>query len=78
MLGRPNTRSASPRSRNLALPASPSGAVCAALGKRHPNQDVVLQLTERNYRQLLAERDDFTPHGVEVTDLTSLPAGSDD
>lgn len=53
------------------------GAVCAALGKRHPNQDVVLQLTQRNYRQLLAERDDFTRHGVEVTDLTSLPAGSD-
>lgn len=54
------------------------GAVCAALGKRHPNQDVVLQLTERNYRQLLAERADFRRHGVEVTDLTSLPAGSDD
>ena len=54
------------------------GAVCAALGKRHPNQDVTLQLTERNYRQLLAERDEFGRHGVEVTDLTSLPAGSDD
>ena len=47
--------------------------VCAALGKRHANQDVVLQLTRSNYRRLLDKRDDFAALGVVVTELTSLP-----
>jgi hypothetical protein len=41
-------------------------AVCAALGKRHPNQGQGLQLTRRNYLQLRAERDRFGLLGVQV------------
>lgn len=52
--------------------------VCAALGKRHPNQDVTLQLTRTNYRQLLDKRDDFAALGVVITDLTSLLGAADD
>lgn len=52
--------------------------VCAALGKRHPNQDVVLQLTQRNYRQLLADHKEFARLDVVVTDLTSLRRAADD
>ena len=52
--------------------------VCAALGERHPNQDVVLQLTQRNYRQLLADHREFARLGVVVTDLTSLGGAADD
>lgn len=52
------------------------GDVCAALGKRHPNQDVVLQLTRRNYQQLLDMRQDFVRLGVVVIDLNSLAGGS--
>lgn len=39
------------------------------LGKRHPRQDVTLQLTRVNYRQLLAERDRFSTVGVRVFDV---------
>ena len=42
------------------------GAVCARLGKRHPDQYLVLALTQRNYRQLLAEADAFAAVGVTV------------
>ncbi len=46
--------------------------VCAALGKRHPNQDVAPQLTRRNYRQLLGDQM-FEALGVVVIDLASMP-----
>jgi hypothetical protein len=43
--------------------------VCRALGKRHPDQDRTLQLTRRNYLQILAERQRFRPFGVDVVDV---------
>jgi hypothetical protein len=43
------------------------GAVCAALGKRHPDPERQLQLTRRNYWQLLEERDRFADLRVDVT-----------
>ena len=38
--------------------------VGAALGKRHPNQDVTLQLTRANYVRLIGEPRTFRPLGV--------------
>lgn len=46
--------------------------VCTRLKKRHPSQDRLLQLTQANYRQLLAERDAFASLGVRVIDLASV------
>lgn len=46
--------------------------VCAALGKRHPDQDVTLQLTHSNYRAIASEPDGFVPWGVRFVNL-SLP-----
>jgi hypothetical protein len=45
-------------------------AVCAALGKRHPRQDVQLQLTRANYQQLVEEADRFAKIGVTVLRLS--------
>jgi hypothetical protein len=46
--------------------------VCALLGKRHPNQDVTLQLTEANFRAIVASPGQFERHGVVVMDLTKF------
>lgn len=46
------------------LPVRGLEAVCAALGKRHPNQDTTLQLTRVNYVRLLNEPAVFRPLGV--------------
>jgi hypothetical protein len=46
-------------------------AVCAALGKRHGDQDTTLQFTRANYRAIAAEPDRFGRHGV-----TFVPLGS--
>lgn len=35
------------------------GAACARLGKRHPNQDLILQITPANMAQIKSERDTF-------------------
>jgi hypothetical protein len=40
---------------------------CAALRKRHPNQDRMLQLTQANYRHLLASAATFLPLGVRLS-----------
>ena len=40
-----------------------------ALGKRHRDLDVTLQLTQANYRRLRAAPAEFEPHGVTVIDL---------
>ena len=42
------------------------GQVCQRLGKRHPNQDVTLQITPANIAQVKAERDVFARLGVQV------------
>lgn len=38
--------------------------VCVLLGKRHPNQDVTLQLTQLNVKALLADQAGFKALGV--------------
>lgn len=48
------------------------GEVCAKLGKRHPNQERTLQLTEANYRRILAAPSDFAALGVTVFDLREV------
>lgn len=40
--------------------------VCAALGKRHPDQDRLLQLTPSNVKGLITDRATFRPLGVRV------------
>lgn len=48
----------------VAFPRYAMAAVCAALGKRHPDQDRILQLTHTNFRQLLAEQSRFEELGL--------------
>jgi hypothetical protein len=48
--------------------------VCAALGKRHPNQDKTLQFTRRNFRQIVDERARFSSLGVRVFDFARAPS----
>ena len=43
--------------------------VGAALGKTPPNQERTLQLTQLNYKAILASPDRFLPFGVQVIDL---------
>lgn len=40
--------------------------VAASLGKRHPNQDVTIQFTRRNYLQILDSEEAFRSLGVQV------------
>jgi hypothetical protein len=40
--------------------------VCQALKKRHPNQDKSLQLTQRNFRQILDSAETFQRFGARV------------
>lgn len=40
--------------------------VCRNLEKRHPGQDISLQLTQCNYRQILSNIELFNAHGVHV------------
>lgn len=44
--------------------------VCTALGKRHSNQDLTLQLTQANYRTIVNAPQRFEPWGVVWIDLT--------
>lgn len=44
-------------------------AVTAALGKRHPGQETTLQLTQRNYEQILRQCDRFTALGMDIFKL---------
>jgi hypothetical protein len=50
----------------LVFPREAMGAICAMLGKRHPNQARTLQLTHRNYQQLLIERERFEQVGLKL------------
>jgi hypothetical protein len=50
----------------LVFPREAMGAICALLGKRHPNQARTLQLTHRNYQQLLIERERFEQVGLKL------------
>jgi hypothetical protein len=47
-------------------------AICAALGKRHGSQDRLLQMTRRNYRQILEQQERFAALGVLVLNLRGL------
>lgn len=42
------------------------GQVCAALGKRHPDQNTTLQFTQRNYAAIVRDHVDFRSLGVDV------------
>lgn len=42
------------------------GQVCALLGKAHPNQDITLQFTRRNYEKILSEKSKFEKLGLEI------------
>jgi hypothetical protein len=53
----------------LVFPREAIGSICALLGKRHPNQERSLQLTRRNYRQILAERERFEQLGMNILRL---------
>ena len=53
----------------LVFPREAMGAICAMLGKRHPNQARTLQLTHRNYQQLLIERERFAQSGMNILHL---------
>jgi hypothetical protein len=46
--------------------------VCTGLGKRHGSQDRLLQLTRRNYRQIIEQQERFSALGVLVLDLRRL------
>lgn len=46
--------------------------VCQRLRKRHPNQERTLQLTQVNYREILADRSGFALLGIQVFDLQAL------
>lgn len=48
------------------------GGVCAALGKRHGNQQSTLQLTQANYLRLVADPVGFAALGVEVIPLGTV------
>jgi len=50
----------------LVFPREAMGVICAMLGKRHPNQARTLQLTQRNYRQFLTERERFEQVGMKI------------
>lgn len=43
--------------------------VCRQLGKRHPHQDSILQLTRRNFQTILANPEEFEQLGVKVIPL---------
>ena len=55
--------------RELIVFKKPLSKVCAFLGKRHGNQDATLQLTQRNYERIIAQRDAATQLGLEIYDL---------
>jgi hypothetical protein len=41
-------------------------SVCRSLNKRHRNQHDSLQLTQRNFQQILDNAEGFQPHGVHI------------
>ncbi len=50
----------------ILFPRASIAQVCRALGKRHPNQEVSLQLTRRNFRRILEDEDTFRALGVQI------------
>jgi hypothetical protein len=64
----------SPRpKRGAGLPAFTIGAFCAALGKRHPDQDKQLRLTHRNSADPLADARALALLGVRAWILPDAP-----
>lgn len=49
----------------ICFPKNTLNEICSKLKKRHPNQDQSLQLTKRNYEQIIAESDSFALLGVQ-------------
>ncbi len=62
----------------LVFPRDGLMGIGAALGKRHPNQDMTLQLTRRNVLHLLGESSASTALGVRIflPPFTPAPLGS--
>lgn len=50
----------------IVFPRGRIAEICSALGKRHPNQEFTLQLTRRNFLQILDEEGRFEALGVQV------------
>jgi hypothetical protein len=61
----------------LLLPARRLAEIGAALGKRHPYQDVTLQLTRANYVRLLGEPSTFGPLGIRAWHAPNWTEGVD-
>jgi len=50
------------------------GEVCALLGKRHPNQRITLQFTQRNYEAIIKEPSRYQALGVIIYQFSELAA----
>jgi hypothetical protein len=50
----------------IVFPRATLGAVCRDLGKRHPRQDELLQLTRRNFQHIRSKREAMALHGVRL------------
>lgn len=56
----------------IIFPRTTLAAVCADLGKRHPRQDEVLQLTRRNVQDIRSNAEAMANHGVRVFEFASI------
>lgn len=54
----------------VSFPRNSMTSICQLLGKRHPNQELTLQLTQRNLKQILEHKAQFAGLGVTVTDVS--------
>jgi hypothetical protein len=50
----------------LVFPARGLAAISAALGKRHPNQEMTLQFTRHNYEAIMRDRAGFAALGMRI------------
>ena len=50
----------------LVFPRETLGAICAALKKKHPNQEHVLQFTQVNFKRILSSQAEFEQLGVKL------------
>ncbi len=61
----------------LTFPREALAAVGRLLGKRHPHQERTLQLTNRNFRDILAKREAFETVGVGVYQPAAIVPATD-
>ena len=61
----------------IVFPRATISGVCSALSKRHPNQELGLQLTRRNFLQILGDEDRFTALGLRVFRLEHPVSGGE-